>query len=105
MGGGDYKDYMKSIDYLLETRKYVDPERLGTWGHSYGGFMSCWIITQTDRFKAVVSMDPVVSMVHSYVTDSPCWLDVLLKDGSVITLDPATAGVPFRIYLPSIRRN
>lgn len=83
MGGGDYKDYMKSVDYLLETRKYIDPERLGTWGHSYGGFMTNWIITHTDRFKAAVSMDPIVSMPHMYVTESPSWLDVELGNSTL----------------------
>jgi len=83
MGGGDYKDHMKCVDYLLETRKYLDPEKLGTWGHSYGGFMTNWMITHTHRFKAAVSMDPIVSMPHMYVTESPSWLDVELGNSTL----------------------
>ena len=50
-GGGDYQDIMAGIDFLLE-RGMVDPERMGIMGWSYGGYMTSWVITQTDRFKA-----------------------------------------------------
>jgi dipeptidyl aminopeptidase/acylaminoacyl peptidase len=50
-GGGDYRDIMSGVDHLVE-RGVVDPERLGILGWSYGGYMTSWVITQTDRFKA-----------------------------------------------------
>ena len=52
-GHGDLRDDMAGIDALI--KKYpIDPNRLGVTGWSYGGFMTMWTITQTDRFKAAV---------------------------------------------------
>ncbi|NIO21187.1 MAG: prolyl oligopeptidase family serine peptidase, partial [Candidatus Aenigmarchaeota archaeon] len=67
-GGGDYRDYMMGLDYLLHTREYIDPERLGVYGGSYGGFMTNWIITHTDRFKAAVSMASLSNLLSAYGT-------------------------------------
>ena len=50
-GMEDYEDLMKAVDIVIE-RPDVDPERLGVTGGSYGGFMTAWITTKTDRFKA-----------------------------------------------------
>ncbi|HEX3557170.1 MAG TPA: S9 family peptidase [Thermoanaerobaculia bacterium] len=52
-GGGDFKDVMAGVDHLIQTG-VADPDRLGIGGWSYGGYMSAWAITQTDRFKAAV---------------------------------------------------
>ena len=52
-GGGDFQDIMDGLDYLIE-QKIADPDRLGIGGWSYGGFMTAWTVTQTDRFKAAV---------------------------------------------------
>jgi len=52
-GGGDFQDIMSGVDYLIE-QKIADPERLGIGGWSYGGFMTSWTVTQTNRFKAAV---------------------------------------------------
>lgn len=50
-GGGDYADLQKGVDTVIDMG-VADPERLGIAGWSYGGFMTSWTITQTDRFKA-----------------------------------------------------
>lgn len=50
-GGGDYRDLMAGVDYVIE-KGVADPDRLGVMGWSYGGFMTSWVITQTGRFKA-----------------------------------------------------
>ena len=50
-GNGDYQDIMSGIDYLIKIG-IADPDKLGIMGRSYGGYMTSWIITQTDRFKA-----------------------------------------------------
>ena len=52
-GGGDFKDVMAGVDHLIQAG-IADPEKLGIGGWSYGGYMSAWAITQTDRFKAAV---------------------------------------------------
>ncbi|UCC62594.1 MAG: S9 family peptidase, partial [Anaerolineae bacterium] len=50
-GGGDFQDIMAGVDYLIE-RGIADPERTGVMGWSYGGYMTSWVITQTNRFEA-----------------------------------------------------
>lgn len=50
-GGMDFIDIMSGIDSLIE-RGFINPERLGIMGWSYGGYMTAWAITQTSRFKA-----------------------------------------------------
>ncbi len=51
-GKGDYEDCMTGVDALISSG-VADPDRLGAFGWSYGGYMTFWILTQTDRFKAV----------------------------------------------------
>ncbi len=51
-GKGDYEDCMTGVDSLI-AKGIADPDRLGAFGWSYGGYMTFWILTQTDRFKAV----------------------------------------------------
>ena len=67
-GGGDYKDVMAGVDYLIETG-IADPERLGVGGWSYGGFMGAWAVTQTDRFKASVSGAPMTDLASEFGTE------------------------------------
>jgi len=52
-GGGDFQDIMDGVDSLI-SRGIADPGRLGIGGWSYGGFMTAWAVTHTDRFKAAV---------------------------------------------------
>ncbi|HUS77459.1 MAG TPA: S9 family peptidase [Patescibacteria group bacterium] len=54
-GTVDYRDLMTFMDDALERFEFIDGERLGVTGGSYGGYMTNWIVTQTDRFKAAVS--------------------------------------------------
>jgi dipeptidyl aminopeptidase/acylaminoacyl peptidase len=53
-GGHDFDDVMRGVDVLIE-RGVADPRRLGIGGWSFGGFMTAWAITHTDRFKAAVA--------------------------------------------------
>jgi dipeptidyl aminopeptidase/acylaminoacyl peptidase len=52
-GGKDFQDLMKGVDFVIE-KGIADPERMGVMGGSYGGFMTFWTVTQTDRFKAAI---------------------------------------------------
>jgi dipeptidyl aminopeptidase/acylaminoacyl peptidase len=54
-GGKDFQDIMDGVDELVK-QGVADPERLGIGGSSYGGYMSMWAVTQTNRFKAAVSV-------------------------------------------------
>lgn len=51
VGGGEYHDLMTGVDHVIEGG-YVDPERMGVSGWSWGGVSGGWVVTQTDRFKA-----------------------------------------------------
>ncbi|MGB8324132.1 MAG: S9 family peptidase [Candidatus Acidiferrum sp.] len=53
-GYGDWRDILAGVDEVLRTAS-VDPNRLGLTGWSYGGYMTMWGVTQTDRFKAAVA--------------------------------------------------
>src|SRR5205085_3873695 len=53
-GHGDLSDVLAGVDEVVRTRP-VDPKRLAIWGWSYGGFMTMWTVTQTDRFRAAVA--------------------------------------------------
>jgi dipeptidyl aminopeptidase/acylaminoacyl peptidase len=53
-GGGDLRDDLAGVDAAI--KKYpIDPNRLGVTGWSYGGFMTMWTVTQTNRFHAAVA--------------------------------------------------
>lgn len=53
-GYGDLRDILAGVDYVVKTMQ-VDDNRVGITGWSYGGFMTMWAITQTNRFHAAVS--------------------------------------------------
>ena len=54
-GGGDYADVMAALDEALRRFDFIDRDRLGVLGGSYGGFMTSWIVGHTTRFKAACS--------------------------------------------------
>jgi dipeptidyl aminopeptidase/acylaminoacyl peptidase len=53
-GYGDFRDIMGGVDEALKQAP-IDPDRLGITGWSYGGYMTMWAVTQTNRFRAAVS--------------------------------------------------
>jgi dipeptidyl aminopeptidase/acylaminoacyl peptidase len=53
-GYGDLRDIMTGVDAVLRTVP-VDSNRLGVTGWSYGGYMTMWTVTQTNRFRAAVA--------------------------------------------------
>ena len=72
-GGGDFKDVMAGVDYLV-GRGVADPNRLGIGGWSYGGYMAAWAITQTQRFKAAVSGAGMSDLATEFGTeDGPAY--------------------------------
>jgi dipeptidyl aminopeptidase/acylaminoacyl peptidase len=73
MGGADTYDYLSGIDAMVE-RGIADPARIGTMGVSYGGFMSAWLVTQDQRFKAAVAGSPVTEWYSfTFTTNIPRW--------------------------------
>jgi dipeptidyl aminopeptidase/acylaminoacyl peptidase len=54
-GGGDFADVMAGLDEALRRAPWIDPDRLGVLGGSYGGFLTSWTVGHTDRFRAACS--------------------------------------------------
>lgn len=59
----DYEDIMDFVDEVLKLYPNLNPERLGVTGGSYGGFMTNWIIGQTQRFKAAASQRSIANWI------------------------------------------
>jgi dipeptidyl aminopeptidase/acylaminoacyl peptidase len=67
-GGGDFRDIQAGLDDLVK-RGIADPARLGQSGWSYGGYMTAWTLTQTDRFKGVMVGAGLTNMYSMYSTN------------------------------------
>src|SRR5699024_4443848 len=65
-GGKDYSDLMRAVDYVLDQYDFIDQERLGVTGGSYGGFMTNWIVGHTNRFKAAVTQRCISNWLSFY---------------------------------------
>ena len=66
-GGDDYRDLMAAVDLVCQ-RDYVDTDRLGVHGYSYGGYMTTWMIGHTNRFRAAVAGAPCIDLWTMYGT-------------------------------------
>ena len=66
-GGEDFRDIMASVDEVCAL-PYVDTDRLGVYGYSYGGFMSSWAIGHDTRFGAAVVGAPCIDLLGMYGT-------------------------------------
>ncbi len=65
IGGGDYWDLMTGVDYVIKEG-YVDSEKMGVHGWSYGGILGAWTITHTNRFKAASLGAMVCNWISEY---------------------------------------
>jgi dipeptidyl aminopeptidase/acylaminoacyl peptidase len=74
LGGGDYRDIMAGVDFVLKTEA-IDPSKMALIGYSYGGEMAGFVEGKTDRFKAIVSGAPVIDQYSEYGTESESWYD------------------------------
>jgi dipeptidyl aminopeptidase/acylaminoacyl peptidase len=62
-GGMDYQDIMAGVDAALKQYPWVDANDLGVTGGSYGGYMTNWIVSHTNRFKAAVTLRSVSNFI------------------------------------------
>ena len=67
-GGGDYQDIQSGLDHLI-AKGIADQDKLGQAGWSYGGYMTAWTLTQTNRFKAVMVGAGLTNMYSMYSTN------------------------------------
>lgn len=71
-GGAPYEDLMKATDYLASL-PYVDKDRIGAAGASYGGYMINWIEGHTGRFKVLIAHDGVFDLRSMYGETEELW--------------------------------
>jgi dipeptidyl aminopeptidase/acylaminoacyl peptidase len=64
-GYGDFRDILAGVDEALRVAP-IDPNRLGLTGWSYGGFMTMWGVTQTNRFKAAMAGAGIANWLSYY---------------------------------------
>jgi dipeptidyl aminopeptidase/acylaminoacyl peptidase len=60
----EFKDVMAGLDAALARASYLDPDRLGVEGGSYGGQLTNWAITQTTRFKAAIPQSGISNLIN-----------------------------------------
>ncbi|HET8839989.1 MAG TPA: S9 family peptidase, partial [Ktedonobacteraceae bacterium] len=77
-GGDDFRDLMLGIDHVIASEP-VDGSRLAITGASYGGYMTCWAISQGKRFKAAVARNPVTSLLTcGALSDQLLWFELIM---------------------------
>ena len=64
-GGGDYRDIIAGVDAALREAP-IDEARVGIYGHSYGGFMTMWAVTHTQRFEAAIAGAGIANWISYY---------------------------------------
>jgi len=72
-GGAPYADLMKGLDFALSKYAFLDGERVGALGASYGGYMINWIAGQTERFKCLVNHDGNLDERLAYFDTEELW--------------------------------
>jgi dipeptidyl aminopeptidase/acylaminoacyl peptidase len=72
-GGKPFEDLMKGLDHALKTYGWLDADRVGALGASYGGWMINWINGHTNRFKCLVNHDGGFDEYANYFTTEELW--------------------------------
>ena len=73
-GSVDYQDLMAVVDEAVKRFDFCDPERMGVLGGSYGGYMTSWIVSHNNRFKAACSERAVNNLVSMYGSSDIGWV-------------------------------
>jgi dipeptidyl aminopeptidase/acylaminoacyl peptidase len=86
-GGGDLRDVLAGVDEAVRTAS-IDSNRVGVTGWSYGGFMTMWTVTQTNRFRAAVAGAGIANW-QSYYGENSIDQWMLPYFGATVYDDPA----------------
>ena len=62
-GVKDYQDFNAMLDWAVAHLDFIDAERLGVTGGSYGGYMTNWMISHSDRFKCAASQRGICNWI------------------------------------------
>lgn len=68
-----FEDIMKGLEYVVENYKFIDEDRLGAGGASYGGYLANWAMGHTDKFKAFFSHAGVWDLKSDYASTEELW--------------------------------
>jgi len=85
-GVPDKRDQKEFLDHVISFG-YIDSERLFVMGGSYGGYMTNWLVTQTDRYRAAASMRSVSNCTSLFGVSSGCF-----------HFEHTFGGIPWRDY-------
>ena len=72
-GGAPYEDLMSGLDVALAKYNFLDRDRVGALGASFGGYMIAWIAGKTDRFKCLVNHDGTFNERMAYFDTEELW--------------------------------
>ncbi len=72
-GGAPFEDLMKGLDAALAKYPFLDKDRMGALGASYGGWMINWVAGHTDRFKCLVCHDGNLDERMAYYETEELW--------------------------------
>ena len=72
-GGAPFEDLMKGLDHVLAKHPFLDKDRVGALGASYGGYMINWMAGHTDRFKTLVCHDGNLDERMAYYDTEELW--------------------------------
>jgi dipeptidyl aminopeptidase/acylaminoacyl peptidase len=98
-GGAPYEDLKIGTEYVLKNYPFIDPDRLGAAGASYGGFMIDWIAGDPDHpYKCLVSHDGVYDQVSMYGATEELWFPEWEFNGT-----PWDEGSLYQKWSPSSR--
>jgi dipeptidyl aminopeptidase/acylaminoacyl peptidase len=86
-GGGDFQDILAGVDEAIKSMP-IDPQRIGITGWSYGGYLTMWGVTQTDRFRAAVA-GAGISNLQSYYGENKVDQSLIPFMGASVYDDPA----------------
>lgn len=81
-GGKPYTDIMSCVDNAINKFGFVDSKNLFAAGGSYGGYMTSWISTQTNRFNALISHAGVYNLESMYGTTEQLWFPEWENNGT-----------------------
>ena len=73
LGGAVYQDVMAVAERPLEKIPYVDKDRMGAMGWSFGGYMMMWLEGHTSRFKAIACMMGVYDLTAMHGSTEELW--------------------------------
>ena len=80
LGGADSRDCLAGLDYLVD-KGFSDPKRLGLIGHSYGGYLGAWLISQDQRFAAAVISAPMINYISQHLLSNISrYVELFLQD-------------------------